>query len=47
MDINTENLKTELVAEINQAADMKALEELRVAILGKKGNCYGQKFEYS
>ena len=37
MDINTENLKTELVAEINQAADMKALEELRVAILGKKG----------
>ncbi len=37
MDINTENLKAEMVAEINQAADMKALEELRVAILGKKG----------
>ena len=32
MDINTENLKAE-----KKAADMKALEELRVAILGKKG----------
>lgn len=37
MDNNMENLKAELVAGINQAADMKALEELRVAILGKKG----------
>ena len=35
---NTENLKAELIAEINRAADMKSLEEARVAILGKKGN---------
>ena len=34
---NTENLKAELIAEINRAADMKSLEEARVAILGKKG----------
>lgn len=33
---NTENLKAELIAEINRAADMKSLEEARVAILGKK-----------
>ena len=34
---NTEQLQKELTAEIIAAADMKALEELRVAILGKKG----------
>lgn len=34
---NTENLKAELIAEIDRAADMKSLEEARVAILGKKG----------
>ncbi len=34
---NIENLKAELTALVNQAADMKALEETRVAVLGKKG----------
>ncbi|MDY4840894.1 MAG: phenylalanine--tRNA ligase subunit alpha [Alphaproteobacteria bacterium] len=34
---NIEELKKSLMAEINQAGDMKALEEIRVAILGKKG----------
>lgn len=34
---NIENLKKELIAEINQASDIKSLEETRVAILGKKG----------
>ena len=34
---NIENLKKELVAEIEAAQDLKALEEARVAITGKKG----------
>lgn len=34
---NLENLKNELVAQINGASDIKMLEEARVAILGKKG----------
>lgn len=34
---NIENLKSELLAEIKQAADIKSLEETRVSILGKKG----------
>lgn len=34
---NIENLKKELIAEINQASDIKSLEETRVAVLGKKG----------
>ena len=34
---NIENLKAELTALVNQAADMKALEETRVTVLGKKG----------
>ncbi len=34
---NIENLKAELTALVNQAADMKVLEETRVAVLGKKG----------
>ena len=34
---NIENLKKELVAEIETAQDLKSLEEVRVAIIGKKG----------
>ena len=34
---NMESLKTELLTEINTAQDMKTLEEVRVAITGKKG----------
>lgn len=34
---NMESLKTELLAEINAAQDLKTLEETRVAITGKKG----------
>lgn len=34
---NIENLKKELVAEIEATQDLKALEEARVAITGKKG----------
>ena len=34
---NIENLKKELVTEIEAAQDLKALEEARVAITGKKG----------
>lgn len=34
---NIENLKTELTEQINAAVDAKALEEIRVTILGKKG----------
>ena len=34
---NMESLKTELLAEINAAGDLKTLEEARVAITGKKG----------
>lgn len=34
---NMESLKTELLAEINAAGDLKTLEEVRVAITGKKG----------
>lgn len=32
-----ESLKTEIINQINQAADMKALEEIRVSAMGKKG----------
>ena len=34
---NMEDLKSEIVAMINAAADMKTLEEIRVSVLGKKG----------
>lgn len=34
---NIEQLKTELTAQIKQAADLKTLEEIRVAAMGKKG----------
>ena len=34
---NLESLKTELLAQVNGASDIKSLEEVRVAILGKKG----------
>ena len=34
---NIESLKSELLAQINVANDMKVLEEIRVAVLGKKG----------
>lgn len=34
---NLENLKTEIVTSVNGAQDIKALEEIRVAVLGKKG----------
>lgn len=34
---NLENLKTEIVNSINGAQDIKALEEIRVGVLGKKG----------
>lgn len=35
---NMESLKTELLAQINAAKDLKTLEEVRVAITGKKGS---------
>lgn len=34
---NLDELKNKFVAEINSAADIKALEEIRVAVFGKKG----------
>ena len=34
---NLENLKNELVAQINGASDIKMLEEARVAISAKRG----------
>ena len=34
---NIESLKAELLAQINEANDVKCLEEIRVAIFGKKG----------
>lgn len=34
---NMEDLKSEIVAMINAATDMKTLEEIRVSVLGKKG----------
>ena len=34
---NLESLKTELLAQVNGASDIRSLEEVRVAILGKKG----------
>ena len=36
-----EALKTELLAAVAQAADLAALEEVRVAALGKKGRITG------
>ena len=34
---DTTQLKTELLAAVKQAADIKSLEEIRVSVLGKKG----------
>lgn len=34
---NIDNLKKELLASINDAKDMKTLEDARINILGKKG----------
>lgn len=34
---NLEELKTKLLADINAASDLKGLDELRVAVIGKKG----------
>lgn len=34
---NTENLKTETLAAIAKASDLKSLDEIRVSVLGKKG----------
>lgn len=34
---NLEELKTKLLADINAAPDLKGLDELRVAVIGKKG----------
>ena len=34
---NMDDLKKELLAEVEKASDMKSLEEVRVAVLGKKG----------
>ena len=35
---NIDNLKIQVLEEINGAADVKALEDIRVAVLGKKGS---------
>ena len=34
---NIDNLKIQVLEEINGATDVKALEDIRVAVLGKKG----------
>ena len=37
---DTTQLKTELLAAVKQAADIKSLEEIRVSVLGKKRTDY-------
>ena len=41
MDVDVERLQSELLREVSAAADLPALEQLRVGALGKKGRITG------